>query len=63
MPKRLTFRVLDNFGVVRLHDGNARVRGTEVDADDAVEQDKKKCEIDISNKFAEKPRADSDPDS
>ena len=56
MPKRLTFRVLDNFGVVRLHDGDARVRGTEIDADDAVKQDKKRCEIDKSNKFAEKPQ-------
>ena len=46
MPKRLTFRVLDNFGVVRLHDGDARVRGAEIDADDAVKQDKKRCEID-----------------
>ena len=43
---RLTFRVLDNLGVVRLHDGDAGVRSAEIDADNAVTQDKKKCEVD-----------------
>ena len=47
VPERLTFRVLDNLGLARLHDGDAGVCSTEIDADNAVTQDKKKCEVDI----------------
>ena len=45
VSKRLTFRVLDNFGIVRLHDGDAGVRSAEVDADNAVKQERKSVRL------------------
>ena len=63
LPERLTFRVLDNFGVIRLHDGNAGVRSAEVDTDNAVIQDRKSVRLVCQDGWDEKPQVQRNPDS
>jgi len=42
MVVALTFRVLDNLGVIGLHDGAARVRGTEIDSDNPTKRERQR---------------------